>query len=53
MLFWIFIWLFLVIGVNECNISLCKNGGKCFDFYYGFRCKCVSGYEGDICEFGK
>ena len=38
--------------VNECGNNPCKNGGKCHDLYYGFKCKCRRGYEGSTCEQG-
>lgn len=46
----VFIFNLDVVEVNECGNNLCKNGGKCYDFYYGFKCKCCWGYEGSICE---
>ena len=28
------------------------NGGTCKDLVNGFKCNCVPGYEGDLCENG-
>lgn len=40
-----------------CDSNPCKNNGWCreydFDLDYGYYCRCISGYFGVHCEFGK
>ena len=42
-------WLRL-LEINECIHNPCKNGGRCYDLYYGFRCKCTAAYKGKTCD---
>ena len=42
-----------VSDINECDQSVCKNGGKCINFLGGYQCECASGYNGTNCESGK
>ena len=37
---------------NECASSPCVNG-KCIDVVNGYRCECLSGYTGTVCDEGK
>ena len=44
---------FFYLDVNECLInSICKNGGTCINTHGGYRCQCLSGYQGKHCEQG-
>ncbi|KAK3739937.1 hypothetical protein QZH41_015978, partial [Actinostola sp. cb2023] len=36
--------------INECVSSPCANGGSCEDQVNGYKCACVTGYEGKNCE---
>lgn len=38
------------LEINECINNPCKNGGRCYDLYYGFRCKCTARYKGKTCD---
>ena len=38
---------------NQCNSSLCLNGGTCVDLFNDFKCSCASGWTGSQCELGK
>lgn len=43
-----------IAEINECSSNNpCKNGGRCYDLHYGFRCKCSPQYEGSTCEKAK
>ena len=39
--------------IDECNSTLCQNGGTCTDGVNSYTCACVAGYEGDNCETGE
>ena len=44
---------FFYLDVNECLINgICKNGGTCINTHGGYRCQCLSGYQGKHCEQG-
>ncbi|KAK3739922.1 hypothetical protein QZH41_004933 [Actinostola sp. cb2023] len=36
--------------INECVSSPCANGGSCKDQVNGYKCACVTGFEGKNCE---
>ncbi|KAK3739936.1 hypothetical protein QZH41_015977, partial [Actinostola sp. cb2023] len=38
------------ININECVSNPCENGGSCEDQVNGYKCACVTGYEGNNCE---
>ena len=44
--------LLLLLDVNECVSSPCKNSGTCLDRVNMYDCDCVSGYTGAMCESG-
>lgn len=35
---------------NECAPMPCENGGSCTDLHLDFRCDCIDGFEGDVCQ---
>lgn len=35
----------LLLTIDECATSPCKNGGTCFDNFKGFICLCSKGWE--------
>ena len=41
------------LDVDECTSSPCYNGGTCIDQVNSFRCDCVPGYGGPVCEARK
>ena len=39
--------------VDDCKpTNPCQNGGSCTDLLNAFKCSCVQGYTGDVCETG-
>ena len=38
---------------GQCSDGLCKNGGKCVDYWFDYVCECKTGYSGRNCEEGK
>jgi len=38
------------MDINECMDTECLNGGTCVDEVAAFRCQCVKGFNGEICE---
>ena len=43
----------VVLSKDECNPNPCANSGTCTDYYDGYSCDCVDGYEGDQCQTGE
>ena len=39
--------------INECLPNPCGNGGTCKDLINGYKCTCVSGYDGTNCDNSK
>ena len=46
-------YLSLFADTDECASYPCQNGGTCVDGVNQFSCKCVPGFEGDLCDSGK
>ena len=40
----------LILDINDCEGSPCKNGGECKDGVNNFTCTCPEGYTGETCE---
>ncbi|CAM4647749.1 unnamed protein product [Lepidochelys olivacea] len=38
------------IGADVCASSPCLNAGTCEDLFNSFRCACIAGWEGPLCE---
>ena len=38
--------------INECESTPCLNGATCTDDVNKYRCTCVAGYDGVMCERG-
>lgn len=38
--------------LDQCASGLCKNGGKCVDYWFDYICECADGYSGRNCEKG-
>lgn len=38
---------------GDCIPSPCHNGGTCLEEKEGFRCLCLPGYGGDLCDVGE
>ena len=38
--------------INECESTPCLNGATCIDDVNKYRCTCVAGYDGVMCERG-
>ena len=36
--------------MNECSSNPCLNEGKCVDEINGFKCECLAGFRGRLCE---
>lgn len=43
----------LFSDIAECASTPCKYGGSCKDLENGYKCNCMSGYDGDNCELSK
>ena len=39
--------------MDECESEPCLNGGNCSDEVNGYRCSCMTGYSGTLCEIGE
>ena len=37
---------------SDCEVELCKNGGKCRKLGPSYICECGNGYTGIDCEIG-
>ena len=37
---------------DECKVNPCKNSATCINLIGGFECKCLPGFQGDVCEQG-
>lgn len=35
---------------GQCVLGMCKNGGKCVDYWFDYVCECVDGFSGRNCE---
>ena len=44
------IFILLVLARQYCIPNPCKNGGTCIPEENGYRCTCLSNYEGNNCE---
>ena len=42
----------ILLDVNECESSPCKNNGSCVDGVGSYTCVCSQGYIGEECEIG-
>ena len=38
--------------IDDCVGVTCINGGTCVDDVNSFRCRCLSGFVGELCETG-
>lgn len=45
--------LLLVLSLDACVESPCKNGGTCVDSGTGTKCLCLPTYGGDFCQTGE
>ena len=45
--------IFFVLEIDECESNPCQNGAKCVDQEGRFECRCLPGYQGDLCEESK
>lgn len=36
--------------INDCQPDSCENNGTCIDLVNDYRCDCVAGFNGTICE---
>ena len=43
---------YVVSDVNECKSNPCVNG-ECEDKVNGYKCHCLSGWEGTLCKDGQ
>ena len=44
----------VVVGyqrVNQCEDQPCMNGAQCVDLWFDYRCECLPGYSGRLCDF--
>ena len=48
-----FLSLCFFADVDECDKNPCHNNGTCENFPGGFRCDCLDGATGDLCEVGE
>ena len=39
--------------IDECVPEPCQNNGTCIDEINGYECRCVSGFNGTMCENSK
>ena len=46
----IFSTLFFVTDIDECTSSPCQNKATCVDLIDSFRCDCIPGFSGIVCE---
>ena len=47
-----FLFIFTV-GIDDCSVQPCLNGGTCIDAVNDYTCRCASGYTGKNCGVGK
>ena len=45
--------LFFATDFNECKSHPCQNGAACMDQLNSFRCNCLPGFKGTLCETSK
>ena len=45
--------VFLILDINECASSPCRNGDTCADNINAYNCDCLPGYERPNCNKGK
>ena len=45
--------VYIYVGIDECESQPCASGGYCEDYVYGYKCKCTTGYTGFQCETGE
>jgi len=39
--------------VNTCRSHPCMNGGTCHSLFDAYKCDCVDGFSGDVCDSRK
>lgn len=44
---------FSYTDINDCQPDFCENNGTCIDLVNDYRCDCVAGFNGTICENSK
>ena len=44
------IFLTSFVDINHCYGNPCKNNGKCTSTVHDFKCECVEGYKGLMCD---
>ena len=44
------LFLFSQINIDECDDHLCENNSTCMDDINKYKCECMPGYTGTLCE---
>ena len=47
------IYFCIILDVDDCKSSPCKNSATCVDGINSYTCKCAPGYEGENCDKGQ
>lgn len=44
---------FVILDIDDCVPVVCHHGATCDDLLNDYKCNCVPGYTGKLCQTGK